>query len=261
MDDHADAPGAREMPAVPPVTDPAVLEEVRARRDEVPWRGADAFGAALVYLLGGALLGVALATVGLLDPGSAPPPLLDSLLLLGACAGWLAVVRAPSAVRRLAGPREPGRPVLRGVLLGVLVGVVWPFADTALYELLTLAGVEFPPIQEHIREWLDEPATRAWVAVDIVLVTPLAEEALFRGLLFQGLVRRWGVRAAAVGSALLFGLAHVESLGADSVFMVASTMLFGVAAAWLLWRYGTLLAPVAAHVATNAIATAGLLAS
>lgn len=243
---------------VPPVTDPEVLQEVRRRRDEPPWRGRDALGIAVVYLVASVPIWLVAPADG---PDGLPPPLVDSAVLLAAAVGWLWLVRGRASLRRLLGPRDAGVRWTGTVALALLVGIGWPVLDSALYALLDLLGVAFPPMQEHLSDWLADEAGRGLLVADFVLLTPVAEEVVFRGVLFQGLVGRWGVRVAAGCSALLFGLAHIESAGLDSVFIVVSTTLFGLACAWLLRRRGTLLAPVLAHAVTNAIGTAALLAA
>ena len=75
----------------------------------------------------------------------------------------------------------------------------------------------------------------------------LAEEILFRGVLYQS-VRDAGFRRAALwGTAILFGAIH-----ANAAAFVPLT-LFGALLAWLYERTGTLTAGMAAHAAFNLI--------
>lgn len=76
------------------------------------------------------------------------------------------------------------------------------------------------------------------------LPIPLAEELLFRGVLYTWL-RRWGVAVAVAGSALIFGAAHGGGL------LLLSTVAFGVLAALAYELSGSLWPAVAAHVVTN----------
>jgi CAAX protease family protein len=147
--------------------------------------------------------------------------------------------------------------LVAGVLLGYLVAVALPptrqaFADT---RATSLSG-----------------AALLWhLLVRIPLGTALLEEVAFRGVVYA-MVERWrGVRAAVVGSSLLFGLWHVlPSLGlrranaavADVlgsgpagavVAAVAATTLAGVVFCELRRRSGGLLAPFALHWALNAL--------
>lgn len=110
------------------------------------------------------------------------------------------------------------------------------------------------------------------VAVRIPLGTVLLEEVAFRGVLYAMLARRHGVRAAIIGSSLLFGLWHVlPSLGlrdanaavaalvgagtAGAVVTVgaaaAGATLGGVLFCELRRRSGSLLAPSSLHWAFN----------
>lgn len=109
------------------------------------------------------------------------------------------------------------------------------------------------------------------VVIVIPLGTVLLEEFAFRGVLF-GLLRRYGRDLAAViVSAVLFGLWHVlptfggtsgglegeasSLLGEAGLALgtFAFTTLAGVGFAWLRLRSHSLIAPVMAHIATNAV--------
>ncbi len=108
-------------------------------------------------------------------------------------------------------------------------------------------------LDSHWSEWFD--ADLAWgptfaVALTLlatVVVAPLFEEVIFRGLLFGSLRGRLGPWPAAVLSALLFGLAH--GYGATGF---ASVFVSGVLWAWAYERTGSLLPAIAAHALNNA---------
>lgn len=78
------------------------------------------------------------------------------------------------------------------------------------------------------------------------VIAPVAEELLFRGLVFGGLAQRMPVAVAATVSALLFALSH--GLG-----VVAPIFVLGLGLAWLYRRTGTIWAPIMAHGVVNAI--------
>ncbi|MDX1501385.1 MAG: CPBP family intramembrane glutamic endopeptidase [Thermoanaerobaculia bacterium] len=151
-----------------------------------------------------------------------------ALVLAAVC--WLH--RAGAA----AGFRELGlrRPVLRPLALGlvavapmaVVFGWTHAFAPDPLPEILYLS-----------------------------LLSPLAEELVFRGFLFGQLWRtaRWGMWPALLASSAAFGLGH--ALDADTLVEAAGLMgLTGLGAAifaWLYARWGSLAAPIALHVLMN----------
>jgi membrane protease YdiL (CAAX protease family) len=107
--------------------------------------------------------------------------------------------------------------------------------------------------------WPLTPAP-AWLALSVVilLTTPLqaaGEEYFFRGWLSQwiGSLLRWRALALivpAVVSALLFALAH----GAQSPWLFADRLIFGLLASLLVWRTGGLEIAVALHAANNLLA-------
>lgn len=118
------------------------------------------------------------------------------------------------------------------------------------------------------------PALVQAVLVRIPFGTALFEEVLFRGVLLFALFEVVSVPAAVVWSSVAFGLWHVAPTmvslrenGIDPasvegrsaiVGSVAVTTVAGVGFSWLLLGSGSLLAPILAHWATNAL---GLLAA
>lgn len=81
-------------------------------------------------------------------------------------------------------------------------------------------------------------------------VTPLCEELIFRGLMFKRLRENMGFHVALLGSAMLFGIFHGNII--QSLYAFAMGILF----AYLYEMYGTLKAPVLAHMITNIIMVA-----
>lgn len=89
----------------------------------------------------------------------------------------------------------------------------------------------------------------------LALLSPLAEETVFRGFAFGQLWRRagWRLWPALVVCALVFGYAHAESAGGLSE-MAGLFLLTGLGAAvftWLFARWGGLVAPLTLHVLMN----------
>lgn len=105
--------------------------------------------------------------------------------------------------------------------------------------------------------------------ISAAFLGPLAEEVLYRGFLFQQLWHRarWPVWAAALGSALVFALAHHPNLdetlvlgllrnelgdrlaviGPPTLVTIAGGCLF----AWVTWRWRSLWPAIALHGAIN----------
>ncbi len=90
------------------------------------------------------------------------------------------------------------------------------------------------------------------LAAVAVLLAPALEELLFRGLLLAAVKRRLGVRAAVVGTALLFALIHVKPL------QVAAALPLGVMLGAYVARGGSVYVTMAAHMLGNAFSFLGL---
>jgi membrane protease YdiL (CAAX protease family) len=80
-----------------------------------------------------------------------------------------------------------------------------------------------------------------------VVLAPVAEEMLFRGILYPFIKQRGYPRAALWGTSILFGVIHFN-LGA-LVPLVGLALVW----AWLYERTRNLLAPIAAHVLFNTV--------
>lgn len=84
-------------------------------------------------------------------------------------------------------------------------------------------------------------------AVSIVLMGPLAEELMFRGVIQTRLEQAMPVWAAVVLQAVLFGVAH------GTPVQMAYAFLIGLALGFLRSRTGSILPGFAAHAAFNAM--------
>lgn len=80
------------------------------------------------------------------------------------------------------------------------------------------------------------------------VAVPIAEEFLFRGVLFRWLRDRWGIWPGTFLSALIFAVIHPPAAGAAPLIF-----LIGLALAWLYQKTGSLRPGMALHGANNAI--------
>jgi membrane protease YdiL (CAAX protease family) len=82
-----------------------------------------------------------------------------------------------------------------------------------------------------------------------VLIAPVIEEMLYRGVILHRLSRRWGVRGGVVASSLLFALMHFS-------LPLLSRFLLGVILANAFIKTRTLLVPIVMHATFNGLALA-----
>ena len=112
---------------------------------------------------------------------------------------------------------------------------------------------------EQMRQFLnfDAPATLIVMGVLAVILAPLAEEFVFRGMLFAAFHKSIGV----IGSAILLSAVwSVLHWGYSSQNLVA-LFLLGLLFAYIVWRTGSLWPAVVGHTANNFVAVVALLSS
>ena len=217
-----------------------------------PWAPWEAIPVAVAAIAASTLASVALAA-GFGSAGG-PALLLSAMAFQVALAAftvaWIGVRYrgwVPALGLRAA---RPDREVPLGSLLGgalwfglyflvaPVVVLVWRAATGRLPSSPNqLPGIDFAPVEIAIG------------AILLVVVTPIAEELFYRGLLFGSLWPRVGTGWAAVISAALFGASHAAS----GAVLVPILFVFGlVQAAMFRWRR-SLVAPIVAHGAFNLI--------
>lgn len=142
--------------------------------------------------------------------------------------------------------------------LGVTVGIGLIIGAGAII----VAGSAIDPVVERRIEEVEEIGTAPWqitlTVIAVVVLAPIGEELLFRGLLLRGLVRRLRFWPAALITSVLFAAAHLDAylLWPRALALV----LTGLVLAWL-YRWRGYWAAVAAHATVNAVAAVALVAS
>lgn len=90
----------------------------------------------------------------------------------------------------------------------------------------------------------------------VIVCAPLAEECLYRGFLFKGLVQSWmGPVGATVATALLWAVMHIQY----DVYGITSIFVLGLLLGAARIRTKSILMPIIMHVAMNAVASIELL--
>jgi membrane protease YdiL (CAAX protease family) len=147
----------------------------------------------------------------------------------------------------------PGAPALRTVLGGI--GYI--FAGLVRVGILLVAAVPLLHLPEtdpgaEIREFLDlglPPLAMVLLVVTVVVLAPVGEETLFRGVLLPWLRRFLSPDAAAWASAGIFAVGHLRY--GPSMLVV---LVYGLVLAWARTHTGRLRAPIALHMVINATA-------
>jgi uncharacterized protein len=142
---------------------------------------------------------------------------------------------------------EPGQTVVIGVCAGILtLFPAWMLQGLSmdLFEKLTLHPHEQQAVE--ILRHAESLLSRAALGFATILVAPMGEEVIFRGILYPALKRRFSQQVALWSTAILFGAIH-----ANLATLIPLTFLAVVLV--LLYEYtGNLLAPIAVHCVFNA---------
>jgi membrane protease YdiL (CAAX protease family) len=169
---------------------------------------------------------------------------LAAMVVALACQYSFARAKVPDVARAVGLRAMPGAPsAARALIYGAIAGV-----SAGGAAVLYLAYAQGTPAFQAAREAhrLEDPGggISGWMVALVVLAAPLAEEYLFRGLVYRGLRRSWGVAPSVLASAGVFAIVH-PPLSAAPVFVL------GGAAAISFEYGGMLLAPVTAHALYN----------
>lgn len=139
-------------------------------------------------------------------------------------------------------------------LVAALVGAVAMYAVTFI-----VTGIQFLFTHSRPHESIvalfystQDPALIAALAVIATIVAPVVEEFVFRGFLFNAVLRYAPVWAAAAISGLLFGLAHF------SPSALAPLACSGIVLAYVYYVSGSLTASMITHAVFNALGFAAL---
>lgn len=172
-------------------------------------------------------------------------------LFLSLATGLAALVAGRGRLRRLFAPGSwgLGRSVRSAV--GALL-LLWPLAAllAGLSESIDAALATTPAasLTERMIRSVYHTYGGAVLLADVALVTPLAEETLFRGILLAGIGRHLGLRWANFLQASLFAAIHEE------IALAPFFLAFGLVAGRLTHRSGSLRSAVILHALNNAVA-------
>ena len=164
-------------------------------------------------------------------------------------AAQFSILKYGGGIERL-GIRRPKWSTLGWAALAVvgafLVGVTYQGVINA-FDLDTLRQSCDDQVPPEIR---DDALLLGLSAVSAVIFAPVAEEIFFRGFLFTGLARAFGIAAGILLSGVLFGAAHLPA-NPDLWKSLIPFMAIGCIFAAAYWKSENLLTTILAHFAFN----------
>ena len=217
------------------------MENEQIRPDPVPWNTRDVWLGVMFLALWQVILLTSvfwLPSLTLeLDPG-----LLVSLaeLALLVPVWWFALCKYR------VGWQDLGLRGFQGAMIGLGCGLmVLSFMFNSAYStFLALLNLR---IQVDLTPVFAELSSPWWLLAGGVVVTPVVEEIFFRGFVFAGLCRRYEWQKAAVISAALFALIHLQLTAVIPIFIL------GYIFAYLYYQSNSIWPAILMHVATNAL--------
>ena len=139
--------------------------------------------------------------------------------------------------------------VLILILAIPIVVTIINFVLTVIYGIAWIGIFGEPSTNTDLgTDWESSSIDIAFLFLSFAIVTPIAEELLFRGYILDSIKRMHGDWPAIIGSALLFALVHVNLFGMAPIIMA------GVIYGWLRIKTGSLLPSIACHMMWNLMA-------
>jgi len=252
------------MTMAAPAEAPAPAEDLDRRAG---WIGLGVAGLSfLAGLLAASLLGAVYGGARGLDQGAAEGDL--GFAVVTAAGLWVGFLVLPLLWAR----RRGGAARCLGLAarwidlpLGVAVGLASTFA-TGIVSAALLTTSQQKALEQKAETLIDRghgPAAVVVLVVVLCVLTPLAEEVFFRGLLFGSLRRVTWLGLALVLGGVVFGLVHYDGKPAPGIVVaiqIGMLGLFGLVLCALAHRTGRLAAGIVAHATFNAFTVVTLLA-
>lgn len=164
--------------------------------------------------------------------------------------GWLFLRRHQVSVAEALGLRDPGLPLMLCLAAAMAVMIMPLIGILQQVSVLTLTRLGWPPEPQAAliliggaKSW----GLRIYLGVFAIVIAPVAEEFIFRGVLFPFVKQLGYPRMAWFGLSAMFALIHLDPGIFVPLFVLALLLT------WLYEKTGNLLAPMVAHAAFNAI--------
>ncbi len=162
----------------------------------------------------------------------------------------LPLLAAGRPYNRLLGPtRTTWAMVAIGLASGIVVAIL-AYTLNAIAVLVT--GSEDPVEQQLLQDALAGGLPLVLVVILAVIVAPLVEEVIFRGVLFRALADRINLGVGLVLSSAIFALIHVEVVFSQPAALVG-LFTVGLVLAVAYHLTGNLMVPILGHAVFNAI--------
>lgn len=156
-------------------------------------------------------------------------------MLIGVCAIF-PIFKSENVKLFISGAKKKDIPFL------FILGMAAALCFNILFALLGITGSSGEYAQVAQKQF----SLPLWAGIFLYgVISPIAEEVIFRGIVYNRMDRLFGRTIAIIGSALLFGAYH------GNIVQTLYGFILGVLIAVLYERYGSFLVPVLIHSAAN----------
>lgn len=126
-------------------------------------------------------------------------------------------------------------------ILALVVGLISPITNLI-------------PMTDQLKRLYLEFATNTglFAYITVVIAAPILEEFLFRGIILDGLLRKYSVYTSIILSSFLFGLVHLN------LWQFVAAFVIGCFAGWVYYKTRNLFLPILIHLTNNLFSFAGI---
>lgn len=206
----------------------------------------------LISIVLGFAQGIVTTVTGV-APNSAASVLSIYILLFGALCLWTSIDFKSLGINfnDVIGRLPNNHPWLRTIGLVLLTILFSLGAALVSFYLISLIAPSF--IDSLLRQVANTPVPQRSLSslnnilsgIATIIVAPIAEEFLFRGIILQRWATKWNIQVALLLSSLLFGILHANFIGLS---------VFGLVMGVLYIKTRTLLVPIICHALNNILA-------
>ncbi len=142
---------------------------------------------------------------------------------------------------------------VRAIAYLLAIFIVFAVVINMVLWFVSLIDPSFQANEPQQNDFLASASSHPLIAlVALVVIPPIIEETVFRGFIFPALSKRWGLILGAVGSSVLFGLAHLQAN--VSIY----TFLLGLLLCFMYTRLKSIVPGIALHMLNNYLAFVAL---
>jgi len=136
-----------------------------------------------------------------------------------------------------------------------LVSLIGQVVDTLLYVYFNVKGYEQVAVT-FLKKSIEQPFTLACSFISIVILAPLTEELLFRGILLNFLKNKLGQWGAILLSGFIFALFHFSpEQGLGNLSLITALTFFGIMLGGFYLMTTSLIYPILLHAIFNFISS------